>query len=197
MDIKVKPMGDYQTNCYIVTIDNKEIIIDPGVDAAAWVKQNVKHPVAILNTHGHFDHVWSNQELKEDLNIPIYCPKEDAFMLKSDPFGFNTPTSYADILVNEDETIDIEGIEVTFHFFGGHTPGSSAIQIKDALFTGDFIFNGTIGRVDFPYSNPQLMKKSIQKVLSFEKDFTIYPGHGLQTTLNNERPSLGNWINYL
>jgi glyoxylase-like metal-dependent hydrolase (beta-lactamase superfamily II) len=197
MDIKVQPMGDYQTNCYIVTINDKELIIDPGVNAASWVKQNVKNSVAILNTHGHFDHIWSNQELKEDLNIPIYCPKEDAFMLKDDPFGFNTPSCEADILVNEDETVDIQGIGVTFHFFGGHTPGSSAIQIEDALFTGDFIFNGTIGRVDFPYSNPQQMKQSIQKVLTFEKNHTIYPGHGLQTTLNNERHSLNNWLNYL
>ena len=64
MDIKVHPMGDYGTNCYIVSIDEKDFIIDPGVGATAWVKQNAKNPVAVLNTHGHFDHVWSNQEVK-------------------------------------------------------------------------------------------------------------------------------------
>ncbi|MGB6020444.1 MAG: MBL fold metallo-hydrolase, partial [Sulfurimonadaceae bacterium] len=64
MQIKVQPMGMYQTNCYIVTVDGKDFIIDPGVNATEWVKANVTNPVAVLNTHAHFDHVWSNQEVK-------------------------------------------------------------------------------------------------------------------------------------
>ena len=87
-------MGDYQTNCYIVTIDEKDFIIDPGVGATKWVKQNVKNPVAILNTHGHFDHVWSNKEVKELYNIKLYTPKDDTFMLEKDPYGFGmTPSN--------------------------------------------------------------------------------------------------------
>ena len=72
MDIKVQPMGDYQTNCYIVTINDKDLIIDPGVNAFSWIKRNVKNPIAILNTHGHFDHVWSNQEIKDNYKIKLY-----------------------------------------------------------------------------------------------------------------------------
>ncbi|HIP31040.1 MAG TPA: MBL fold metallo-hydrolase, partial [Sulfurospirillum arcachonense] len=85
MTIKYQPMGAYQTNCYIVEVEGKEFIIDPGMDATDWVLKNTTNPVAILNTHGHFDHVWSNKELKEKLNIPIYVPKDDEFMLKDDP----------------------------------------------------------------------------------------------------------------
>jgi len=197
MNIKSAPMGNYQTNCYIVTINEKDIIIDPGMDATAWVKENVTNPIAILNTHGHFDHVWSNKELKEDLNIPIYCPKDDCFMLSDDPFSQGTPSSKADIEVNGDEEFDLDGFKFKFHHFAGHTPGCSAIEIEDALFSGDFIFDGSIGRVDFPYSQPEDMKKSINKVLQWDKNLTVYTGHGSSTTLEKEKDSLRAWLNYL
>ena len=197
MNIKFKPMGQYQTNCYIVTINDKDIIIDPGVDAFDWIKQNTTNPIAILNTHGHFDHVWSNQEVKEYFNIPIYCPKDDCFMLNDDPFSQGTPKSIADFEVSSDETIILEDTKITFHHFAGHTPGCSAIEIGDNLFSGDFIFKGSIGRVDFPYSNPDDMKNSINKILLWKDDFTIYPGHGEATTLVAEKSSLTAWLNYL
>ncbi|MCK5293395.1 MAG: MBL fold metallo-hydrolase [Arcobacteraceae bacterium] len=197
MSIKISPMGVYQTNCYIVTINDKEIIIDPGVDAFTWVKQNVTNPIAILNTHGHFDHVWSNNEIKEYFNIPIYCPKDDVFMLEDDPFSQGTPKSKADFIIEPDETIVLEDTEIKFHHFPGHTPGCSAIQINKDLFSGDFIFKGSIGRVDFPYSDSSHMKESLNKVLQWKDNLTIYPGHGDSTNLSNEKSSLKAWINYI
>ena len=197
MTIKSAPMGDYQTNCYIVTIDNKDIIIDPGIDATTWVLNNTTNAIAILNTHGHFDHVWCNQELKEKLNIPIYCPRDDCFMLSDDPFAQGTPKSKADIEVEPDYEFDIDGVKVKFHHFPGHTPGCSSIAIENNLFSGDFIFLGSIGRVDFPYSNPKDMKESIKKILSWDKDYNIYTGHGDPTTLFNEHESLKSWLKYI
>ena len=197
MQIKIQPMGPYQTNCYIVTINGKDLIIDPGVDATNWVIENTTNPVAILNTHGHFDHVWSNNDLKNKLDIPIYCPKDDCFMLEDDPFSQGTPKSKADIVVVGDQSFSIDDIQFSYHHFAGHTPGCSVIEIENTLFSGDFIFSGSIGRVDFPYSNPKDMINSINKVLSWEKEFDIYPGHGEKTTLNGERDSLKNWLNYL
>jgi len=197
IQIKIQAMGSYQTNCYIVTINGKELIIDPGVDALPWIKANAKNPVAILNTHGHFDHVWSNQAVKDEFNIPIYCPKDDIFMLHDDPFSQGTPPSNADFELQHDEIVNLLGEDVQFHFFPGHTPGSSAISIKNHLFTGDFIFTGSIGRVDFPYSNPEDMKTSIKKVLTWEDDFIIYPGHGGTTLLSKEQESLEAWLGYL
>jgi len=197
MDIKIQPMGEYQTNCYIVTIDNKDIIIDPGVDSTSWILQNTNNPIVILNTHGHFDHVWDNKKIKDELKLDIYCPSEDAFMLEDDPFGQGTPSSKADHLVKPNETISIENIDIKFHHFPGHTPGCSAIQINDALFSGDFIFKGSIGRVDFPYSEPCDMTSSIKKILSWNDDIIIYPGHGPSTSLKQEKKSLNNWLNYL
>ena len=87
MELLCKPMGSYQTNCYIIKSKEGEVIIDPGVGALEWVKQNVKNPMAVLNTHGHFDHVWSNKEVATYFDIPIYCPKGDVFMLEKDQIG--------------------------------------------------------------------------------------------------------------
>jgi len=193
MRIQVRPMGDYQTNCYIITIDRKDIIIDPGVNATSWIKHNSTNAVAVLNTHGHFDHIWSNQEVKELFNIKLYTPRDDEFMLTLNPYNFGMPPSYADILVNPDEELDIEGIKVKFHHFAGHTPGCSVIEINETLFSGDFIFKGTIGRFDFPMSNAKNMKQSINKILKWEKNFHIYPGHGPKTTLKNEIENLQQW----
>ena len=197
MGIKIQPMGEYQTNCYIVTVDGKDFIIDPGVGATKWIKQHVKNPIAILNTHGHFDHVWSNKEVSDLYGLKIYTPENDNFMLKKDPYGFGMTPSCADVLVKPDEEIDFNGVKVKFHFFPGHTPGCSAIEIDGNLFSGDFIFNGSIGRTDFPFSSPQSMIESIDKILLWDRNIRIYPGHGSSTTLESERSSLNNWKNYL
>ena len=197
MDIKVQPLGDYQTNCYVITINNKDIIIDPGVNAISWLKNTIKNPIAVLNTHGHFDHVWSNQAVKETYNIPLYTPKDDEFVLTLNPYDMGMPPSYADVLVNPDEEITINDIKIKFHHFPGHTPGCSAIQIDKHLFTGDFIFKGTIGRFDFPMSDAKKMKQSINKILEWNEDFHIYTGHGDKTTLKNEKQMLKQWESYI
>ena len=194
MNIKTKPMGEYQTNCYIVTIDNKDIIIDPGVNATSWVKQNVSNPVAILNTHGHFDHVWSNAELQKELQIPLYAPKQDAMLLCGSDFMKDLPPSYADVEVDDSQTFSIEGIEVKFTHFPGHTPGCSTIEIEDVMFSGDFIFQRSIGRYDFPYSNAQDMVESLKKFKQIPYDKTIYPGHGGTTTIKTEQQYTDYWV---
>ena len=201
MILKFMPMGDYQTNCYILTTSAGDFIIDPGMSATNWVMKNVKNPVAILNTHGHFDHIWSNAELAKELKIPIYCPKDDVFMLKSDPFGLSIVPSEADFEVEEDGEFVFGEVKVKFHFFPGHTPGCSAIEItqdnQSKLFSGDFIFNGSIGRTDFPYSNSQHMIQSLEKILQWDMDIEMFPGHGPSTKLSSERNNLKLWINYL
>jgi len=194
MEIKIQPMGVYQTNCYIVTVDGKDFIIDPGVDATQWVLNNVTNPVAILNTHGHFDHVWSNAEVKEKLDIPIYCPKQDTFMLTDDPLGQGTPRSIPDYEVEGDELLDIAGVKIQYRHFPGHTPGCSVIEIGDVWFSGDFLFQQSIGRWDFPASSGEDMIRSLEKALTIEGDCTIYPGHGMSTTLKAEQKVIPHWI---
>jgi glyoxylase-like metal-dependent hydrolase (beta-lactamase superfamily II) len=197
MEIKIQPMGATQTNCYIVTIDNKDLIIDPGMNATSWVLNNTTNPVAILNTHGHYDHVWSNAELKEKLNIPIYIHEDDAFMLEKCVLGQNPPKSKADILVKGDELLEIHGINVQYRHFAGHTPGNSIIEIEDVWFSGDFLFQQSIGRWDFPFSSGEAMAKSLEKAMKINKDFTVYPGHGMSTTLRQEQKGMPMWLNYV
>jgi len=194
MQIKIQPMGPYQTNCYIATIDGKDFIIDPGMGATKWVLDNVTNPVAILNTHGHFDHVWSNAEVKEKLGLPIYCPKGDVFMLTDDPLQQGTPPSKPDFIILGDEELNIEGVKIKFRHFPGHTPGCSIIEIKDVWFSGDFLFEQSIGRWDFPSSSGEEMVKSLEKALTLEGDYTIYPGHGMSTTLKAEQRVIPFWI---
>lgn len=197
MQIKVKPMGDYQTNCYIVRAENKDFIIDPGMGAANWVLQNVTNPVAIFNTHGHFDHVWSNAELQEKLKIPLYTPKADIMLLQESSWMPNLPPSYPDVAVEPNQEFDFEGVKVKFLHFPGHTPGCSVIEIGDAIFSGDFIFERSIGRTDFPYSSPKEMKESLKRFKNIPYDKTLYPGHGGTTTIKQEQQYSDYWIENL
>ncbi len=197
MQIKIQPMGPPQTNCYIISIDGKDLIVDPGIGATQWVLNHTSNPIAILNTHGHYDHIWSNAELQEKLKIPLYIPKDDAFMLEKDPLGRGAPISKADVLVDGDEEINIEGIKVKYRHFPGHTPGNSIIEIGDIWLSGDFLFQQSIGRWDFPYSSGEQMLESLEKVMKIEEDFTLYPGHGMSTTLKQEQRILPMWIDYV
>lgn len=197
MEIKIQPMGQTQTNCYLVTIENKDIIIDPGIGATQWVLENVTNPIAILNTHGHYDHVWSNSELQKELNVPLYIQKDDAFMLEKCPLGQHPPKSKADYLVEGDELLTIKGIPIQYRKFAGHTPGNSIIEIKDVWFSGDFLFDRSIGRWDFPFSSKEEMVKSLEKAMEIEKDYTLYPGHGVSTTLKTEQKGMSMWREYV
>ncbi|MBE0513810.1 MBL fold metallo-hydrolase [Sulfurimonas sp.] len=194
MKIKVKAMGEYQTNCYIVTVEEMDFIIDPGIGATEWVMQNVTNPVAILNTHGHFDHVWSNAELQERLKVPLYTPKEDVMLLLGSSWSPDLPPSKPDVEVEPNQEFDFNGVKVKFRHFPGHTPGCSTIEINDAMFSGDFIFERSIGRTDFPYSSPQQMRESLEEFKKISYDKTIYPGHGNTTTIKQEQQYSDYWI---
>lgn len=194
MNIQVQAMGPTQTNCYILSLENKDYIIDPGMGALEWIKDHVSNPVAILNTHGHFDHVWSNQAVQEHFNIPIYCPKGDIPMLTVDPLGQGVPPSEADYIIDGTQTLKISGIEFSFLHFPGHTPGCSMIRCKDHIFSGDFIFHGSIGRYDFPMSNPKEMKESLERFMTLDYDATLYPGHGLITSIKQEQKNTPYWL---
>lgn len=202
MKILKKDFGIYNTNCYIVQTNVGDFIIDPGVDSKQWVLDNANNPLAILNTHGHFDHIWCNAEIKNLMNVPILCPKEDSFMLESDCFNLGLTPSTPDIYVENNQKIyfDKNGINnngdicIEFMFFPGHTPGSSMIKINDAIFSGDFIFKRSIGRVDFPYSDKEAMVNSLIRFKSIDYNLPMYPGHGDNTMVRDEQKNIDIWI---
>ena len=141
--------------------------------------------------------MWSNQELKEKLNIPLYTPKGDVFLLQSSAWMPGLPPSYPDVEVEGDATLEIEGISVKFHHFPGHCPGCSMIEIGEVMFSGDFLFQNSIGRYDFPYSNAHDMKKSLEKMMRMREDKTLYPGQGDSTTLFREQKNAPYWLGML
>ncbi|ENY6720225.1 MBL fold metallo-hydrolase [Campylobacter jejuni] len=197
MQIIKQACGVYETNCYILFTPKGEFIIDPGTNALLFIKQHVKNPLAILNTHGHYDHIWDNAKVKKEYNIPIYIHKNDAFMLH-DNFNQGYDSSDADFLVDNEDILNICGVDFKFHFLPGHTPGCTMIEIasKNIMFSGDFLFYRSIGRWDFPYSDANLMKQSLEKVMTYKEDFKLLPGHGQETTLKEEQIHLPSWLRY-
>lgn len=234
-----EPFGEYQTNCYLAfnKTKNEALIIDPGIGASTWVIDTLKSanaiPLAILNTHGHFDHVWSNAELLEHFaGIPLLCPYEDAFMLEQDCFGTGLPSSIPTLLVGAKENDKIcektsntsnlgrenhfiyGDFAITFICYPGHTPGCSVIILRhkdskiteskddleslskgaQVMFSGDFIFNRSIGRSDFPYSSNHVMKASLEKFLTLQENMLVLPGHGNATSVAQEQSNIPFWI---
>lgn len=197
MEIKYRACGDYATNCYIAIFDWGELIVDPGVRATSFIKDVCKNPKAILNTHGHFDHVWSNKELQDIYNLPIYIKKEDAFMLEGDVFGLNMPSSKPTNLIEKESVVSIEGVDVKFMHFPGHTPGCCMIEIEETIFSGDFIFHNSIGRSDFPYSSIKDMRESLERFLELKENKILYPGHGAATDIFSEQKNIPYWLSHM
>lgn len=113
MNITAKALGPYQTNCYIIEQNGSSLIVDPGVGALEFCLAAAPRPLAVLNTHGHFDHVWSNDEISKTLGVPIYIHKDDAFLLQTDYFGIGMPLSRADFLVSDDGCFSTKGSSQT------------------------------------------------------------------------------------
>ncbi|AKT92365.1 MBL fold metallo-hydrolase [Campylobacter gracilis] len=190
MQILKKAFGEYATNCYILKGEQGDLVIDPGEGSFDWVMQNTGKIAAVLNTHGHFDHVYDDAKLQR-AGAKIYIHESDAFMLRADPFETMPELIEADVLVKgQEQSFEIAGFNVKFSLFAGHTPGSCMIEAGGAIFSGDVIFKGSIGRWDFPFSDAVQMRESLHKILQIKGDFTLHPGHGANTSLATERQNL-------
>ena len=197
MQILKKAFGEYATNCYILKGEQGDLVIDPGQGSFDWVMQNTGKIAAVLNTHGHFDHVYDDAKLQR-AGAKIYIHEEDAFMLRADPFETMPEPIEADVLVKgQEQSLEIAGFNVKFSLFAGHTPGSCMIEAGGVIFSGDVIFKGSIGRWDFPFSNGEQMRESLHKILQIKGDFALYPGHGPNTSLQAERQNLKYFLQLL
>ena len=172
------------------------LIVDPG-DNADRIEQKVLEmqgrPVAILLTHGHYDHILAVPKLQERWKeIPVYCNAKDIpESLTEYDMGQQFPTvrAFKNVKTIEDgQELVIAGTEITVMETPGHTPGSVLFLTKDAIFTGDTIFQGSIGRTDFEGGNERQMMQSLRKINNLAiEDITLCPGHGDTTTLKWER----------
>lgn len=200
MNIYKKAFGEYQTNAYLLQFDGFEFVIDPGYHATEWILSNSKNLRSILITHGHFDHIWDAAKLQKQTGAKVYCPAQDSFMLETDCFELGLTPCKADFYIENIKSVvclDIENILVKYWHFPGHTPGCSVIEINGHIFSGDFIFNRSIGRYDFPYSSSQDMKESLERFLLIKEDLPIHPGHGKDTSVLAESCNIPTWIKYI
>ena len=146
MQILKKAFGEYVTNCYILKSEQGDLVIDPGQGSFDWVMQNTGKIAAVLNTHGHYDHVYDDAKLQR-AGAKIYIHESDAFMLRADPFETMPESIEADVLIKgQEQSLEIAGFNVKFSLFAGHTPGSCMIEVDGVIFSGDVIFKGSIGR---------------------------------------------------
>lgn len=199
-------VGMVQTNCYIVINDETKecFIIDPGASGkqlAEKIRQDNLIPVAVLLTHGHFDHAGGAKPLAEEFGIKIYAHEAEADTLhdsqKNVSWMVGAKETYdADVFLKDEEVINLAGFEVKVLHTPGHTEGGCCYYIADerVLFSGDTLFAQSVGRTDFPGGSMSQIVRSIQEKLmtlnepgNLENDTMVYPGHNDPTTIETER----------
>lgn len=207
------PTGALQANCYLLAVGDGEpcVIVDPGQDAVEAIDDAVrKHklsPVAVLLTHGHFDHVFSVTPVCDGSGIPAWIHPEDRRLL-SDPlaglgadaaafFGgrleMREPAELRELV--DGAELDLAGLKLAVDHTPGHTGGSVTFRsvTEDGaalLFAGDTLFSGSIGRTDLPGGDPRQMMESLRdKLMMLDNETVVLPGHGPTTTIGQERAS--------
>jgi glyoxylase-like metal-dependent hydrolase (beta-lactamase superfamily II) len=202
IDARMFTVGPVQENCFIVREkgSDRAVIVDPGDEPdrllGALPALEVETVDAILVTHTHFDHVGAVAPVARATGAPVYCPELErrvlADIMAFVPWpGFGPFESYeADHTVVGGETLELAGLTIDVRFTPGHSPGHVTYSVRgeDALFSGDVLFQGSVGRVDLPGGDWPTLLASIESLLGeFGDETTVYPGHMAVTTLGRER----------
>lgn len=195
MEIKRVIAGIYGANCYII-MDKKTkeaVVIDPGGDvddiekAINSIDANVKY---ILLTHGHLDHTSGVAELKQIFNVPVCISKKDDELIAYGTQLYGPLLEgEADIHIKEGDVFSVGEISIRCIETPGHTPGGMSFIIDGkSVFTGDTLFYGSIGRTDLEGGDFDILINSItKKLMSLDDNIIVYPGHGPQSTIMNEK----------
>ena len=181
------PLGAYQTNCYFVWGEGDTCtVIDPGYEPQTVLlqaKKLGKAIEAILLTHGHFDHVGAVRDLAAETGCKVYICEQDLSMPSQLTAG---PLYYTDIC-KEGDRITLSGVTFRVLHTPGHTPGSVCYCAEAAMFSGDTLFRDSCGRTDLPGGSWAQIQQSLKRLAGLEKNYTVYPGHGPATTLDQEK----------
>lgn len=201
MIIERVPCGVYAANCYIVGDETTKegIIVDPAgekdkiLNFIQKLGLNINY---IVLTHGHGDHIGALKKLKEELDVPVYIHEEDERMIIDKDINLSSQMTMEEVELTPDKLLK-DGDEINFgnitaHIIHtpGHTPGSIVIKINNKLITGDTLFKGSIGRTDLPGGSYDKILESIKnKLLNFDDETSVLPGHGPSSTIGIEKMS--------
>lgn len=181
---------ELNANTYVLYDDANCVVIDPGKnndDVSNFINENHLNLKGILLTHGHFDHIQGIANLLKSHNAPIYIHKDDVCLLTNAHLNCSDRFSRNDVIVNakpltinDGDELNLLNSPIKVIATPFHTKGSVCFYLRDnkMLFSGDTLFKEGIGRVDFPNSVPELVHDSLSKLITLDKDTTIYPGHG-------------------
>ena len=200
LEVRQLTVGPIAENCFVVRPEGGEklLVVDPGEEAErilAGIEETGAEVEAILITHCHFDHVGAVTPLAEATGAPVYCPEIETSLL-ADIMSFTMPgfgpfEGYeADETVEGGEALELAGLTLDVHFTPGHSPGHVTYSVRgeEAIFSGDVLFQGSVGRVDLPGGDGPTLMRSIQSLLdSHPAGTTVYPGHMGVTTLGAEQ----------
>ncbi len=199
LDVRMFTVGPVQENCFVVRRPdtNAALVVDPGDEAPrllAAIAELELDVQAILLTHTHFDHVGAVAPLARATGAPVYCPELEVPVLQDImafvPWpGFGPFESWdPEETVRGGETLELAGIPLEVLFTPGHSPGHVTYATSGALFSGDVLFQGSVGRTDLPGGDTQTLLSSIAGLLErFGDETQVHPGHMGLTTLGRER----------
>ncbi|WP_297635748.1 MBL fold metallo-hydrolase [uncultured Clostridium sp.] len=192
MLVKTIVTGMYEENCYLLINEktNSCAIVDPG-DEFSKIEKEIEElkvtPKFILLTHAHFDHVGAVKELQDKYKIPFYMNENEDAYVKNDNTVFGN-LEKADKFLCDGDVINLDDIEIKVIHTPGHTKGGVCYLGDRKLISGDTLFQGSVGRADFPGGDMNELIKSINlKLLNIGDDVEVYPGHGPKTTIGFEK----------
>jgi len=191
MLIKTLPVGQIETNCYIVTDEDtlECAVIDPGDESNTildYIEEHHLKPKYIFLTHGHFDHTMAVNAVYEETGATVCMNEKDAgAVLDNAPFKFNPPKDT--IWYKEGDILHVGALTFEVIETPGHTPGGVCLRCGEALFTGDTLFRDSCGRTDLYGGDMRELMKSLRRLDALPGDYEVYPGHMDSSTLSRER----------
>jgi len=193
-------VGAFQENCYLLVDDRsrKAVIVDPGGEGDRLVEaieDSGAELEAIWITHAHVDHVGAIASIKRRWDVPVYLHPADrrlyaAASRQAEVYGvpFEEPPP-PDREFSDGQHLELGDAEFTVMHAPGHAPGHVVIHGQGMALVGDCLFAGSIGRTDLPFSNPPQLAESLKKIAELPPETIVYPGHGMETTIAEERRS--------
>ncbi len=191
-------VGPLDTNAYVISDDEtkKALVVDPGDEPDRildYIKDKGLEVTAIVCTHAHFDHIGGIGDIKNETGAKVVLHKEDmeTYATAKDHAAFwgysvddlPQPDGYID----EGDEVELGNVRLKVLHTPGHSPGGICLYGEGVLITGDTIFQGSVGRTDFPGGSVEMLKKSFKRIIDFPEETKIYSGHGPETSVGRER----------